>query len=155
VPGHRLIMNMKGDPVASVGLGRQFGAFPAAFVVLTICSSGAIHSQAFTSFRITLISQFGVTINGVIAHAAAILCRPRFAGAGQSASFSCPLLEIVKQCETRWCLSRPSWRPPWRPRHPHMEPSLPWVWPLRAQVGPMRAHTYRLNPAARPFVESK
>ena len=58
VPGHRLIMNMKGDPVASVGRRRQFGAFPAAFVVLTICSSGAIHSQAFTSFRITLISQF-------------------------------------------------------------------------------------------------
>jgi hypothetical protein len=43
----------------------------------------------------------------------------------------------------------------WRPRHPHMKPSLGWVWPLRAQVGPMRAHTYRLNPAARPFVESK
>jgi len=34
--------------------------------------------------------------------------------------------------------------------------SLGWVWPLRAQgVGPMRAHTCRLNPAARPFVESK
>jgi hypothetical protein len=49
-------MNMKGDPVASVGRRRQFGAFPAAFVVLTICSSGAIHSQAFTSFRITLIN---------------------------------------------------------------------------------------------------
>jgi hypothetical protein len=33
--------------------------------------------------------------------------------------------------------------------------AFPRVWPLPAQVGPMRAHTYRLNPAARPFVESK
>ncbi|HJQ87216.1 MAG TPA: hypothetical protein VJ820_07120 [Propionibacteriaceae bacterium] len=28
VPGHRLIMNMKGDPVASVGRRRQFRGVP-------------------------------------------------------------------------------------------------------------------------------
>jgi hypothetical protein len=49
-------MNMKGDPVASVGRRRRERPELAAFVVLTICSSGAIHSQAFTSFRITLIN---------------------------------------------------------------------------------------------------
>ena len=51
-----------------------------AFTLSTCQMWCSVHDaiRRFTSFRVALISQFIVTVNGMIAEPAAILCRPKF-----------------------------------------------------------------------------
>src|SRR5678815_4912699 len=69
--------------------------------------------RRFTSFRISLISQFVATMNGMVAAPLQFIADRSFAGAGKAFNqivSNAHLLEDNTQCETRCCLSRLSWR---------------------------------------------